>query len=164
MFIYLYSVLYGRDESCLWRNTMDKLQPFSGVEQIMNSMFNTGVNTTPSTWTMDNEITVDVVEDESEVVVTADVPGFGKDELEVSINDNMLTIVANRVTENSEENEDDTVSYVFKERNSESASRTITLPVSSVDEEATATYRNGVLTVTIPKESEIVSEHQIEIE
>jgi HSP20 family protein len=143
---------------------MDKLQPFSGVEQIMNSMFNTGVNTTPSTWITDNEITVDVVEDESEVVVTADVPGFGEDELEVSINDNMLTIVANRVTENSEENEDETVSYVFKERNSESASRTITLPVSSVDEEATATYRNGVLTVTIPKEAEIVSEHQIEIE
>ena len=89
---------------------------------------------------------VDVAEHDDAVVVTVDLPGYEKSGIDLSVSDDVLTIRAER--EASAEREDGT--YVRRERRAESARRTVTLPATVDEAAASATYRNGVLTVTLP--------------
>lgn len=92
-------------------------------------------------------INVDVADADDEVVVTADVPGFDPDDIDVSVTDRQLRIDA----EHSEEVEDDQTQYYRRERSRREVSRTVPLPTDVVEADAAASYENGVLTVTLPK-------------
>lgn len=106
---------------------------------------------------------VDVAEHEDEYVVTADLPGFDREEIDVSLVDRSLRIEADHQTTSETDEETETGTYIRKERRREATSRTVRLP-GPVDEEAvSATYSNGVLTVTLPKTSTDAG-HRIEIE
>jgi HSP20 family protein len=74
-----------------------------------------------------------------EVVVRAELPGFEEEDLEVQLHDNLLTIRAEK------QQEDD------QERRSSSFRRTVTLPPGTDPDKVTATYRNGVLELHVPK-------------
>jgi HSP20 family protein len=104
---------------------------------------------------------VDVAEHDDDVVVTADLPGYEKSDIGISVSGDVLTIRAER--EASSDREDG--AYVRRERRTEAARRTVSLP-AEVDEEAgSATYRNGVLTVTLPKlDVDSDDSHAIDIE
>ncbi len=92
-------------------------------------------------------MSVDVADYDDEIVVTADVPGFEKDDIDISIADRTLTLRAEREMDaESEEGE-----YLRRERRSASMHRTIRLPERVDEESASASYQNGVLTVTLPK-------------
>lgn len=102
---------------------------------------------------------VDVVDHDDEFVVTVDLPGFDRDEVDVRVIDHRLTIEA----DHDEETEDSDETYLRQERRHRELSRTITLP-DAVDEDAVrARMHNGVLTVTCPK-IEVEEAHDIEIE
>ncbi len=94
-------------------------------------------------------IHVDVADADDEIVVTADVPGFDPDDIDVSVKDRSLTIAAEHGEEAEEEDED--THYYRRERTKRAASRTVTLPADVDESEASASYENGVLTVTLPK-------------
>ncbi len=80
------------------------------------------------------------VEDQgNEVVVRAELPGFEEKDLDVQLHDNLLTIRADKQQENGEE------------RRSSSFRRTVTLPSGTDPDKVTATYRNGVLEMHVPK-------------
>ncbi|WP_251341268.1 Hsp20/alpha crystallin family protein [Haloplanus halophilus] len=96
------------------------------------------------------DFAVDVAHIDDELVVTADVPGFEKEDFEVSVDGDLLTIRA----ESDSESASDDDAYVRRERRHSSMRRTIHLPVDVDGEGASATYRNGVLTVTIPVEAD----------
>lgn len=104
-------------------------------------------------------IAVDVADHDDEYVVTADLPGFDKDDIDVSLADRTLVIEA----EHEETEEEESADYLRRERSRQSLSRSLTLP-ESVDEEGIgARFKNGVLTVTLPKR-ESGSGKRIEIE
>ena len=104
---------------------------------------------------------VDLTDEDDAVVVTADLPGYEKDDILLSASDDLLTIRAER--EATSEHDDE--AYVHRERHSQSARRTISLPATVDEGAASATYRNGVLTVTLPKlDADEDDSHSIDIE
>lgn len=102
---------------------------------------------------------VDVSEHGDELVIVADLPGFERAEIDLSIDGDGLTVAASHQVES--EGED--TSYVHRERAHRAVHRTISLPVEVDPEGASATYTNGVLTVTLPTLS-ASSGHRIDIE
>jgi HSP20 family protein len=111
-------------------------------------------------WTSGFEsMAVDLVEHDEEFVVTVDLPGFERDDVEIQVTDHTLRIEA----EHEEAREEDEERYLRQERRHESTRRSIRLP-EAVDKAAvTAEMRNGVLTVTLPK-LEVEEARRIEIE
>lgn len=98
-------------------------------------------------------INVDVADTEDQIVVTADVPGFDADDIDVSVTDRQLRIAAEH-TEETEDGADDEPHYYRRERSRRSVSRTVSLPADVAEREAAASYENGVLTVELPKASD----------
>lgn len=92
-------------------------------------------------------ISVDVSEDDEAVTVTADLPGYDRDDIELAVRDGRLTIRAEREAETEQEDE----TYHRRERTHREVTRTLRLPADVEEENASATYQNGVLTVTLPK-------------
>ncbi|MCO8266880.1 archaeal heat shock protein Hsp14 [Haloferax prahovense] len=118
--------------------------PFDEIEDLFDRM---GRSFEESGIGRFQDISLDVVDADEAIEVVADLPGFQKDDLDVSVSGRRLTIAADH--EESSEVDDD--QYVRRERSQRSVSRTITLPTEVVRDEVTASYRNGVLTVTLPK-------------
>jgi len=81
----------------------------------------------------------DVEDKENEIVVKAEVPGFEANEIDVQLNNGYLTIKAEK-----KEKKDEEESY-------RSYRRTVTLPCGVKEDKATATCRNGVLELHLPK-------------
>jgi HSP20 family protein len=90
---------------------------------------------------------VDVFEREGKIVVRTDLPGMRSEDIDVSVEDDVLTIKGRR-EEEEEVKEDD---YYCSERASGEFMRTIRLPESVTAETVDAHYENGVLELTIPK-------------
>lgn len=105
-------------------------------------------------------LSVDVTEDDEAVTVTADLPGYDRDDIDVTVEDRRLTISAEREREETEKAEEE---FHRRERSFRRQTRTIRLP-ADIDKEATsATYQNGVLEITLPKAEEETG-HTVEIE
>ena len=93
---------------------------------------------------------VDVVEKENEFQITAELPGLDEKDIEVSVADDILTIRG----EKKEEREEEAKNYHLSERRYGSFLRTFQLPAGIDVEKIAATFRNGVLTITLPKTPE----------
>jgi HSP20 family protein len=92
-------------------------------------------------------VAIDLVDRDEAFVVTADLPGFERDDIDVRITDRTLRIAAER--ESALDGDADR--YLRRERRRESIERAIRLP-EAVDRDAvTAETNHGVLTVTLPK-------------
>jgi HSP20 family protein len=94
------------------------------------------------------EFRVDVREHDNEVIVIADLPGIGKDEVMVSlVNPEMLEIRTERKTEKEEKEE----GYYMRERMEGSMRRIVSLPHPVSDADASASFKNGVLEIRFKK-------------
>ena len=93
---------------------------------------------------------LDVTEREEGVVVTASVPGIKPEDIDVTIEDNVLSIHAK--AEFAKENEDER--FIVRERRTGAFHRSLSLPESVDADEAATSYELGVLTVTLPKSEE----------
>jgi HSP20 family protein len=93
---------------------------------------------------------LDVWETEGEVVYAFDLPGIPEDKIAIEVKDDTLTISAER--EKTEETSDDRF-YRF-ERRFGSFSRAVGLPQGVDENQITASYRDGVLEVRVPKPAE----------
>lgn len=90
---------------------------------------------------------MDMIDNEDELVVTMDIPGYDRDEIEITVLDHRLRIAA----DHEETTEIDEESYLRHERSHETMHRTIELPENVDPDGVSASLRNGVLTVTLPK-------------
>ncbi|MCI0668332.1 MAG: Hsp20/alpha crystallin family protein [Methylococcaceae bacterium] len=90
---------------------------------------------------------VDIVDGDKEVLVTANLPGVDKDDIEVTVTENMLTIRAQK----KQEQEESKGEYFRREISHGEISRTLALPAEVNCEQASAAYRDGVLKLTLPK-------------
>ena len=103
---------------------------------------------------------VDMYDDEKNIYVKADVAGIEEKNLNVSIQDNIMTISGERVEEKKESRG---MGRVISERRMGSFARTISIPDNVKQENIRAELKNGVLTVTLPKEKP-VSAKEIKID
>jgi len=90
---------------------------------------------------------VDVIDREDEVVVRAEVPGFKKEDIDISVSGTMLTIKGDTKTEEKEEKGD----YYRCEITRGAFSRTLALPAEVDDSKAKAAIEDGMLELTLPK-------------
>lgn len=93
---------------------------------------------------------VDIFEDENRLIVEAELPGMNRDDFEVSIENNVLTLKGERKFEKKTEGDN----YHRVERSYGAFTRQFTLPQTVTAEGATADFDNGVLRVGLPKREE----------
>jgi HSP20 family protein len=101
----------------------------------------------PLTW----DLPIDVIEDDDAYTVKASVPGIDVDDIEITMNDSVLTIKG----EVKEDKEVDDGRYHLRERRVGHFSRSVTLPAAIDANAVEATYENGVLLLNVPKAEEV---------
>lgn len=90
---------------------------------------------------------LDVRDDGTEIVVTAELPGVRKEDLEVEVSEEGLTLTGR--AESSREEKDG--AYVYRERSRSAFGRTVPLPAEVVADQAVADLKDGVLEVRLPR-------------
>ncbi|MEL7564259.1 MAG: Hsp20/alpha crystallin family protein [Dehalobacterium sp.] len=103
----------------------------------------------PTLFENSGQMKVDIRENAENFVVDTEIPGAKKDEINLEIDENMLTISVNR----SEEVNDEKENYIRRERRSSSMTRSFAVE-NIIPDKATAQFENGVLTITLPKREE----------
>ena len=93
----------------------------------------------------------DVVETEKAVEIHLDLPGVVPEQIDVKLEGNQLTITAERKVEKAVEQR----GYLRRERAQGAFTRSFTLPTTLDGTKPEASYRHGVLTVTLPKKEEV---------
>jgi len=93
---------------------------------------------------------VDIVEDKESFKVEAEMPGMGFENIEVSVSEGMLTISGKKTTSKKDKDKN----YIAREINYGSYYRCIALPPYLDTDKAEASFRKGMLWVTIPKRAE----------
>ena len=134
--------------------TIARLEPFRGLSTFQdqfNRLFNeqfrhNGEESALTTWAP----AVDIYETANELVVKADLPDVNEKDIDVRVENNLLTIRGERKFEKSVSEEN----YLRVERTYGSFSRSFSLPNTVNPEAIAAEYKNGVLTVTLPKREE----------
>lgn len=102
---------------------------------------------------------IDIEENNGNIIVKAELPGMKKDDVKVTVRDNMLTVSGERKHE--KETKDKTFHRI--ERSYGKFSRTITLPSEVEADKVKASYKDGVLNITLPK-PETAKPKQIDVE
>ncbi len=94
--------------------------------------------------------TVDIKEDENGYSMEVELPGMTEKDIEVKVEGNLLTLSSKKNEEKEEKKKD----YVRKERRSYSFSRSFVLPENVDAEKISAEFKNGLLTLNVPKPEE----------
>ncbi|WP_353646608.1 Hsp20/alpha crystallin family protein [Mesorhizobium sp. WSM2239] len=95
----------------------------------------------------------DIVETDSTLEISIELPGIDQKDVDVSLTDNALTIKGEKKSEREESKK----GYHLSERSYGSFYRSIPLPSGVDTNKANAEFKNGVLTVTLPKSQEALS-------
>jgi len=93
----------------------------------------------------------DVIETDKAVEIHLDMPGMAPEDIDVKLEGNQLTITAERKDEKTTEQK----GWVRRERVVGSMSRSFTLPTTLDGSKPEASYKHGVLTLTLPKREEV---------
>ncbi len=121
-----------------WRNQYD-------LERVMNRFMNMDTEQLPSGFPLD------VLEKDQEYVVKASVAGFDPEKIEITYDDNTLSIKGEVEEENKESEEG---KYHIRERSYGSFYRSISMPGVIDADQITAETDNGILVVHLPKKPE----------
>ncbi len=129
--------------------------PFSLVRDewqrfLSNFEQNGGLFNPPSFLTGVSVPTLDIGETDKALELRMDLPGMAAEEINIQLNDNTITISGER----KEEKEEKGKTWQRLERHQGEFSRTVTLPCAVKNNEVSAVYRDGVLTVTLPKSAQ----------
>lgn len=103
---------------------------------------------------------VDIIQNERDVVVKADVPGVKKEDIHVTVTEDSITFRGEAKSEVEVKKED----YFHSERFTGCYTRTLPLPVIVDADSAKAKFEDGVLTITIPKAAKPEKGHSVTIE
>ncbi len=132
-----------------------RYEPWSMLNQLrreMDSLFEPGENREGSNIiTSDWVPAVDIKETDDAFVISADIPGVDPKDIEVNMENGMLTIKGERETETKEEKE----GYKRVERQRGSFYRRFSLPDTADADKISAKSKHGVLEITIPKQEKL---------
>lgn len=123
---------------------------YSGVERLFDDFFGVsrdlGMPASLRSWAP----AVDIEETEADYRLKAELPGLKKEDVKISVEDNVLTLSGERKEEKSEKNR-----KVHRlERSYGSFVRSFSLPSSIAADKVTAAYKDGVLEIVVPKKEE----------
>jgi HSP20 family protein len=123
------------------------MDPFFDIDDLLR-----GVGSRPSLareYERTMDMRLDVNEDDKEYVVNVDIPGVKKDDIDISVEGNQITLRAevNRAKSGGKGKE------IYNERYSGQAYRSFSLPTEIDSASAKAAYDGGVLTLTLPKKA-----------
>lgn len=142
------------------------VSPFTEIEDMANRMFSdlmtrpaTGMPTTGMVRGVSTP-SFNVYRENSDIVVEASVPGYRKDDIDVEVDEDVLTIIGRTREETKEEEKD----YYYREFTSGSFRRSLRLPDSARPEELKAKYRDGILEVRAPSRETSKSPKKVNIE
>lgn len=114
--------------------------PWTGLESEIDRLFDTALSNFGAT--PDNRFPVDLYEDKDNTYVRAELPGVNREDINVEVVDDYLTITAARKAKGAEGEE----SFSF--------TRSVNIPERVQADKVAAAYENGVLTITLPKHEE----------
>jgi HSP20 family protein len=137
-------------------NSLIRWDPFRemvSMRRSMDRLFDDFISEQPGEWgkLLPWDLALDVVENKNDFVVKASLAGIKPEDLDITYNENTLTIKG----ETSEETEKEEARYHLRERRYGSFSRSISLPRGVKGESIEASYEAGVLTLRLPKSEEI---------
>lgn len=112
-------------------------------------------NLTVAEWTPN----VDIVEDEKEFLIKVDLPEMKREDVKVTVDENVLTISGERHHEKEEKNK----RYHRIECEYGSFARSFTLPPGTIGDKVAAEFKDGVLRVHLPKDVKAAAQKSVEI-
>ena len=132
---------YGEEEVELERNISTHATPRQFSREVQEE------NPSPDLENNEGQLTIDVYQTDNDIVIKSTIAGVKPEDLDVSINNDMLTIRGERKNEEQvmEEN------YYYQECYWGSFSRSVILPIDVVADKIEASMKNGILTVRMPK-------------
>ena len=136
--------------------TLIKWQPkpmnvFDDMDSMIHSIFNTDWNF-PARNTQNWSPDVDVKETRNSFVLSADIPGLTKKDIKINVANGRLSISGERSFETDQENDN----YHYRERQFGTFDRSFNLPENVDEKKISASFKNGILNVTMPKHENIL--------
>lgn len=127
------------------RESMPILSEDEETEMIMN----TSLPSAEEAWNAGGEgqLTIDVYQTENDIVIKSTIAGVKPEDLDISINNDMVTIKGERKNEEIVDSEN----YYYQECYWGSFSRSVVLPVDILTDKTDASLKNGILTIRLPK-------------
>ena len=116
---------------------------FDGIDHLFDSFF-----TEPAQAGRNRVPAVDIREEDEAYLVQAELPGVPETDLNVSIDDNVLTISANA---DDQKEEKGAHAYLVRERRHASFTRSFVLPGDADHEQVSANFKDGLLSLRVPK-------------
>lgn len=95
----------------------------------------------------EGQLTIDVYQTDTEVVIKSTIAGVKPEDLDVTINNDMVTIKGERKNEEAVNAEN----YYYQECYWGNFSRSVVLPIDIISDKAEASLKNGILTIRLPK-------------
>jgi HSP20 family protein len=126
---------------------------------LFDSLFDDYIDSTSYNKTSSKSPRVNIEEDDSKFSIIAEMPGIEEKDLDVSVDNGLLTI--NYEHKNEEEEKSDNGYY--KEFSVSSYKRQFKVPNKIDEKKITAKYKNGILTVDLPKDSKKIASKKIKI-
>jgi len=132
-------------------NSADKINKIFGSEPINPRAQQPPVNNNGQEWLTEYEgqLAIDAYQTDDAFIIKAPIAGVKKEDLDISITDTTVTIKGTR----HEEGETKKENYIAQECYWGSFSRSFQIPEGADTEKATATLKNGILVINIPKEA-----------
>ncbi len=133
-----------------------KYDPFRELRSLQDEMNRLFMTNLPRSFSQEEMASggwspsVDIYESENEIVLEAELPGMNREDFEVSIENNVITLKGERHFEKNHEGDN----YHRVERSYGSFTRSFSLPRTVSAESTTADFKNGVLRVSLPKKEE----------
>lgn len=138
---------------------------FREMERMMRNVFTSPISLMrPSRWWMaplagEFAPEVDLRETENEFVLSATVPGLTKDDIDINVTNDSITISGERKTEEEKPGQ----RYHVRQQSYGAFSVSYALPSDVKPDEVKAAYKNGILEVTMPK-AEVTKAHKVNVE
>lgn len=132
--------------------------PWNALRDEMNELRSRFFGDDDSGWLSAATPSLDLAETDTAVEIRMDIPGVKPKDIDIQLNGNLLTVTAQR----EEEKEEKGRTFHRVERHSGQFSRSLTLPAAVVESEVAAEYRDGVLSITLPKTDESKA-HKIKV-
>ncbi len=130
------------------------LQQMQGLQDEINRLFSTNLGTSWDNQSLARGVWnphVDIYENKDHIALEVELPGMNKEDINITFENNVLTISGERHFEKNEEEKN----YHRVERSYGSFTRSFTLPNTVTGDGITAEYRNGVLYLTLAKKEEV---------
>lgn len=134
------------------QNPFDLLR--NRIDKVFDSFFADSASRTVAAPPLPFHPNVDVKDSGKEIRVIVELPGMDEKDIDISLNDNLLTIKGEKKAEKEEKGDN----YYHTERTFGYFSRTVPLPSEVRVEDASAAYKNGILKITLPKTERVLKE------